>query len=230
MRTILGITLALAIAAPLAAQVEPVQEEKPSKTLELGGLLKSVFTSLPDMDGKEVKAEDLDGKTVVVNFYSIRCPIQRDWDQRIVQIQRDRAREDVVFLHINSNYTEIGETPPKEEDGNPSYKNIREHLERNSLPYRILLDHGNRVADLWGAKTTPHIHVFDKTGRLVYRGLVDDDQRNVNPEGRRNHLVEVLEKLSRDETVIPFQTKEIGCVIQRVPPKDEQDGAGKDRR
>lgn len=56
-------------------------------------------------------AHEFMGKVTVVNFYSIQCPIQRAWDGRLA-IQKEFESQGVVFLHIDSNVTEIGEEAP----------------------------------------------------------------------------------------------------------------------
>lgn len=197
----------------------PADKEPAPKVLQLGERVNGELT-LKDIDGKEQRAHDLLGKVVVVNFYSIQCPVQAGWDERLASIQTDYQEKGVVFLHIDSNVTEIGKEAPAADGEKKSYENIREHLAEKKLPFRVFVDHGNKVADLFGATSTPHVYVFDTKGKLVYRGLVDDDQRGNNLEGRTNYLRDTIEKLLAGEAVTSFSTKEIGCSIKRV------DGAG----
>lgn len=204
---------------PEPGKAAPKPAEKP-KVLELGGRIDGE-TTLVDIDGKAQKARDLLGKITVVNFYSIQCPVQAGWDNRLAQIQKDFEGQGVVFLHVDSNVGEIGATPPKADDSKP-YEQIRKHLAGKQLPFRVLVDHGNKLADLFAAQTTPHVFVFGKDGRLVYKGLVDDDQRDRNADGRKNHLRDVLGKLAKDEKVEPFATREVGCAIKRVEAEGQQ--------
>lgn len=222
--------LSVALTLPLPAQEpkkQPPQDKAEApKTLQLGQRVDGELTLL-DLDGKALKAHDQMGKLTVVNFYSIQCPIQRAWDQRLATIQKDFEGQGVTFLHINSNVTEIGDKPPKAEGDKKPYENVREHLKKNNLPFRVLVDHGNKVADIFDAKTTPHIYVFGKDGRLVYKGLVDDDQKDKNADGRTNYLRDVLGKLVKGEKVEPFATKEQGCTIKRVSADGGNRGRGK---
>lgn len=219
---------------------EEVQDQQPPqpKSLLLGQRPNAEVT-LYDLDGKPQRAGDLMGKITVVNFFSIQCPIQRAWNDRLVQIQKDFGAKEVVFLHINSNVTEIGAEAPvrkdEEESGDESgdgdakpgaeqYAKVVEFLKKNELPFRVFADHGNVVADMFQAKTTPHIYVFGRDGRLCYKGLVDDDQKNRRPDSRNDYLRDVLQKLVDGEKVEPFETKEEGCSIKRV--KKDAKGAG----
>lgn len=184
------------------------------KTLELGKRVDGTLI-LKDIDGKDVRAADLMGKVTVVNFYSIQCPVQAQWDNRLAAIQEDFADKGVVFLHVNSNVTEIGKEPPKVEGDAKPYDAIRQHLADKELPFRVLVDHGNKVADLFAATSTPHVYVFGNDGKLVYKGLVDDDQRDAKKDTRKNYLRDVLGKLVAGETVEPSATQEVGCSIKR---------------
>ncbi len=228
MKAILALTLFAGIAMPALAQdpqpapkPAPVAEPKPAdaapKLLKLGERLEGTI-KLQDIDGKEVVAKDLMGKVVVVNFFSITCPIQKDWDGRLAQIQKDFEGQGVVFLHVNSNSgnKEIGMEPPAADATEKPYDNIRKYLAEKKLPFRVLVDHKAVVADVFQARTTPHVYVFGKDGKLVYKGLVDDDQKQAKGDDAKHYLRDTLKSLAAGEKVEPFQTKEHGCTIKRV--------------
>jgi peroxiredoxin len=201
-----------AVPKPDAPAPEAPKQDAP-KILQLGQRVPGELTLL-DLDGKPVKAHDLMGKITVVNFYSTKCPIQKAWDQRLSDIQKQFEVQGVTFLHIDSNTTEIDQDPTVP-DSKP-VDALKAHLKDNNLPFRVLLDHGNIAADLFDARTTPHVYVFGKDGRLIYKGLVDDDQKDRNVDKRNNWLRDVLGKLLKDEKVEPFATKEEGCSIKRT--------------
>lgn len=219
-RTLLIPCLSLPLFAQSPAKEAPTQEPGPKteapkqeapKTLQLGQRAHGDVT-LTDLDGKAVKAHDFMGKVTVVSFYSRKCPIQKAWDARLAQIQKDFEGQGAVFLHINSNGNEIDAN----EDDQKPVETLKAHLKDKGLPFRVLLDHGNKVADLFDAKTTPHVYVFGADGKLVYKGLVDDDQKDRNADKRTNYLRDVVGKLLKNEKVEPFATKEEGCSIKRV--------------
>ncbi|MCA8965774.1 MAG: redoxin domain-containing protein [Planctomycetes bacterium] len=207
---------------------QPAVEASAPKTLALGQRLDGKLTLL-DIDGKPQKAHDLMGQITVVNFWSLQCPVQADWNNRLADLQKQYGAKGVTFLHIDSNVKEIDDGPSTVEEGTKPYAKIRAALEQKKLPFRMLVDPGNKVADVFEAKTTPHIYVFGKDGRLIYRGLVDDDQKDRNKDSRNNYLADTLDKLLADEKVEPFSTKETGCSIKRVP-KAGQDGGGRRQR
>jgi thiol-disulfide isomerase/thioredoxin len=216
---------------PAAKPQEPARPAAPAaaaapKTLKPGMRLDQNLALL-DIDGKQHRSGDYQGKVVVVNFFSIECPVQGGWDPELAAIQREFAAKGVEFLNIDSNSSEIGAEPPKPEAQKPDsakpYDNIRKHLAAKKLPYTVLVDHGNAVADLFGAKCTPDIFVFGTDGRLVYRGLIAEEAAKGE---KKQHLRDTLTKLLANEKVEPFQTTPQGCGIKRVPKAKPKDAAG----
>ncbi|MGA1523469.1 MAG: redoxin domain-containing protein [Planctomycetota bacterium] len=216
----------LAATPLMAAPQDPVvppkpdvaeQEKEPEKPklLELGGKLPGSL-SLADIDGAAVRSQSLRGKVVVVNFWSFTCPIMKGWEPRLKAIHDEYTDREVVFLMVNSNVGngEIGDGEPAKEGDKP-YAKIRGYLSENELPYRVLVDHGSKIADVFQAKTTPDVYVFDPEGVLVYRGLIDDDPRGNKGEKATQHLRVVLEQLLAGEKVEPKATTPIGCGIKR---------------
>lgn len=218
---------------PLAAQ-EPAEaaasEEPAPKALKLGGKLEPKVMKehpLPDIDGKKVVLGDFGGKITVVNFWATRCPIQQKWDPRLAEIVREYEEKGVRFLMINANGGN-GEIVDKDlEEGQKPYQEIRRVLEEKNLPYRVLIDEGNFVADVFQARVTPHIYVFDQKGTLVYKGLIDDDM-NGNPE--KHYLADTLDQLLEGEEVEPSETRAQGCTIKRTVRDRKIEGAEKKKR
>ncbi|MEZ5962286.1 MAG: redoxin domain-containing protein [Planctomycetota bacterium] len=218
-------------AAKPDVQATQTQDAAASKPLVLSlGMRASGGIVLKDIDGNEHRAKSYQGKVTVVNFYSTQCPIQAAWDDRLAAIQNEFGKKDVVFLNIDSNRTEIGDQPPVVSGDEKPYDSIRKHLKAKDLPFTVLVDHGNVVADLFGAKTTPDIFVFGKDGKLVYRGLIDDDQAQRKGDQAKRYLHDVLTKLVAGETVEAFETKPQGCSIKRMPKADASGGEPTRRR
>jgi hypothetical protein len=212
-------------------QDKPAQEKKEEpKVLELGKTLGRAV-QLPDIDGKVLDSRTLRDKIVVVNFWSTRCPIMQGWEERYAAIHREYSEKGIAFVTINSNAAngELSKdevqgrvsVEPTEAEAKKPYPEIRAYLRGNELPYRVLVDADCAVADLFDAKSTPHIFVFDTSGKLVYKGLIDDDLRQRKGDKAKHHLRDVLDTLLDDDaTLEPYQTKEQGCGIKR--PKKEK--------
>jgi hypothetical protein len=44
----------------------------------------------------------------------------------------------------------------------------------HATPSDVILDASGKVGHAYGAQTTPHMFVIDKTGNLIYNGAIDD--------------------------------------------------------
>ena len=71
------------------------------------------------------------------------------------------------------------------------------------------------VADAFGARTTPHVFLFDKDMKLVYKGAIDD---NVSDPAavKEKWLENALNALASGAAIDPATTRNVGCSIKRI--------------
>jgi thiol-disulfide isomerase/thioredoxin len=232
--------LATTLALPVAAQNDRQQQDRPNaeraakpmkegleapKVFEVGKPVDATIT-LIDVDGKEHKLGDYQGRIVVVDFWSIQCPVSRAYEERLNALHAKYGKEGIVFLAIDSNHTEIDkDADMKNED---AYGRIREYRDEAKVKMPILVDRGNVVADRFNAQTTPHAFVIDKQGMLRYAGAIDSDQ-----SGRKDdatpYLANALDALLAGKEIEMASTKPVGCSIKRAE-KGEQGGRVNARR
>ena len=81
------------------------------------------------------------------------------------------------------------------------------------MPY--LMDENHVVADAFGARTTPHVYMFDKNAMLAYRGSIDDNSENKS-EVKEHYLKDAIKAMAAGNEISPNITKSIGCSIKRV--------------
>jgi peroxiredoxin len=158
--------------------------------------------SLPDLDGNLHSLMGYRGAPVLVNFWSAECPYTERTDRELAASLRDwGARLTVVRIASNAN-----ESPDM----------LREVATQRGLSL-VLHDVDHRVADLYGAQTTPHCFLLDGEGILRYQGAFDDVTfRQRTPQ--RLYLKSAVEALLRGETPNPAQIPPYGCVIVRFLP------------
>ena len=211
------------------ADAKPAPEAKP-KSLELGKRPTQMI-ALPDLDGRVHRSAEFADQITVICFWSTTCPVMQGYEERMAAIVKEFSPSGVRFLMINSNEgnLEIDDGPTRAPEAKPAdapvaepdaeakkpYAKIRAYLAEHELPYTVLVDHGSRVADLFEAKTTPHIYVFGKDGVLWYRGAIDDDAPGRKGEKATPHLRNLLTRLLAGETVEAAETKPVGCNIKR---------------
>ena len=154
---------------------------------------------LPDLNGEPVRLSDLQGKIVIVNFWSCECPHSERTDRQIMSMFV-QWQDDVVLLSVAANQIE---TPQA----------IAQAAWVRRLPL-VLMDSDHRVADLYEAQTTPHVFVMDREGILRYRGAVDDVSfRQRRPT--RYYLDEAVEALLAGHFPPIAESPAYGCAIIR---------------
>jgi thiol-disulfide isomerase/thioredoxin len=204
------VALGALLAVPAMAQ-EPTPAAADKPAIALGSVVDEKLT-LTDLDGKTMTFKDLRDKVVLIHFWSTQCPFEEVADPKVTALeQRWKDKKDVVVLAINANSTEIGAEPPA--DG---YQAIREHLKKKGLTSKIYVDHGNKLADLFGARSTPHCFVLDKKGTLVYEGGLDDDPKGDKGEAAKQYARDAVEAVLAGKEVAVKQSKPYGCSIKRI--------------
>ena len=150
-------------------------------------------------------------KAVVVVFVGTECPINNAYMPVLTELAKTYADKGVQFLGVNSN---SNDTPAM----------IAGHAQKNHLPFPVLRDAANVVADQFGAKRTPEAFVLDSDSRIRYQGRIDD-QFGVGAQRKaptRRDLVEALDEVLAGKPVAVASTKVAGCFIARaMQPKAE---------
>jgi hypothetical protein len=95
---------------------------------------------------------------------------------------------------------------------------MQKHYRALGYNCNYVLDKDHVVADAFGARTTPHVFLFDKNDKLAYKGAIDDSVRNA-AEVKEHWLAgRAHETLWRGKTIDPNTTRNQGCSIKRVQP------------
>jgi len=175
--------LALTLAGAVTAQDKPAKPAKPQKQtkqvkIELGSVVPASI-KLNDIDGKPHSLADYRGKVVVIHFWAYRCPAIRASQGKLSALHTDYKHKNVVVIGIDSDRTEVGPEPPVVPKGGDAktFPGIRRFIAARNVEYPILVDHKNVVADLFKARSTPHVFVIDQKGVLRYSGALDKQSR-----------------------------------------------------
>jgi peroxiredoxin len=199
-RTILaaaGALTAITLAMPLAAAQQ-------------NGKLAQDF-KLTDAYGKTVQLSQFRGKTVVLEWHNPGCPfVQKHYNSGNMQAAQRAARaQGVVWLTINSG------APGKQgyQTGPTAQALIKAD---KMIVTHYLLDIKGVVGKAYGAKTTPHMYVIDKGGKLIYQGGIDD-KPTANPadiKDARNHVLAALAEVKAGKPVSVASSRPYGCSVK----------------
>ena len=163
---------------------------------------KGVDFTLKDQDGKTVKLADHRGKIVVLEWINWDCPyVKRHYERGTFKTLAEKyADKGVLWLAINSTHYATRE---KDKAWIAKYK----------LPYPILDDSDGEVGRQFGARTTPHMYVIDKDGRIGYQGAIDDDPRG-KKDDPVDYVAKALEELLAGKPVSEPKTRPYGCSVK----------------
>lgn len=197
----------LAALAAAALSPSPGETDEPEAVV---GVAAPDF-ALPDTAGKERRLSSYRGKAVVLEWLNYDCPfVRKHYKGKNMQaLQKKYGAKGVVWLSIISSAPgKQGNYPPDEVDEKTG--------ELGATPAAVLLDPGGKVGRMYGARTTPHMFVIDKKGRLAYAGAIDDRPSTDVDDltGARSYVSEALDATLSGKPVRTSSTKPYGCSVK----------------
>ena len=163
---------------------------------------------LPAVDGKSYQKTDfLNGRPLVVMFICNHCPYVQAIEDRLIQLAADLKKHSIHVVGICSN-----------DDKNypdDSFANLKKRAEEKNYPFVYLHDETQQIARTFGAVCTPDFFVFDNSGKLAYRGRLDDSWKNASQVQQRELFDAVIE-LHSNKPISRPQIPSMGCSIKWV--------------
>jgi len=158
--------------------------------------------ALQDQNGKPVSLGDYAGKIVVLEWVNPDCPfVKRHYGENtMTTLAGDFQDKDVAWLAIATGHT--ANAPA-----------LQHFAQQHKLAWPILLDHDGAVARAFGAKTTPHMFIIGKDGKLLYRGGIDNDPAGDKTD-RINYVHEALDEITAGKPVSHPDTRPYGCSVK----------------
>jgi hypothetical protein len=146
-----------------------------------------------------------------VIFLGTECPVNNAYLPRLAELHKEYTPKEVVIVGVNSN---SNDTPAR----------VAAHAKEHRIPFPILKDTANQIADRFDARRTPEAFVLSGDGKVLYRGRIDD-QIGVGfrrPAPTRRDLAEALDEVLAGKSVSQPRTTPPGCPIARTmkPKKD----------
>lgn len=197
-----------AIIASLAL-VAFTQKGEKYETLAIGDSAPITSQEMTNTDGKMMSLESLGKKNgTLVLFTCNTCPFVIQWENRYPEIAKLASNNGIGLALINSNEAK--------RKGDDSVEEMRKHAEEKDYgDLAYLVDENSALANAFGAKTTPHVFLFDKEWKLVYEGAIDDNSKDAKAV-KAAYLKDALKNLATGKKIDPNNTKAIGCSIKRV--------------
>ena len=177
-----------------------------AKELDLGSILPLGDIKMADISGKDISLNDAKGKNGLLVIFSCNtCPWVIAWEDRYVELADTYKDKGVGIVAINSNETQFENVDSMEE--------MQAHAKEQGYNFYYTMDNGSKLASEFGATRTPHIYLFDKKDKLVYRGAIDDNARK--PDKVENtYLADAIDNMLAGSAIDPAATKALGCAIK----------------
>lgn len=181
------------------------QEEFP--TIEIKDEMPNMDYEMKSVNGISYSLNNLKEKNgIIILFTCNTCPFVVKWEDRYKLLEELAKKNNIGLVYINSNY--------KKRDGDDSYEEMKKHAKKMNYRFPYLLDEKSKLANSFGAKTTPHIFMFNSNLQLAYKGAIDDNYDDIN-KVKEFYLEDAIQQLVKGKRIKVSETKPVGCSIKR---------------
>ena len=192
------------------AQYGKKTEKSQFNTIEINSEMPSIDKKLQSVNGYSYSLETIaEENGLLIIFTSNTCPFVIKWEDRYTIIENLAKKNNIGLAYINSNY--------KKRDGDDSFEKMKEHAKKYNYRSPYLLDTESTLANSFGAKTTPHVFMFNKEFQLVYKGAIDDNYKDID-RVKEFYLKDAIEQLVNGKKIKVSETDPVGCSIKRFKP------------
>ena len=177
-----------------------------AKELDLGSKIPLEDIKMLDISGKKISLDNVKGENGLLVIFSCNtCPWVIKWEDRYVELAEKYKPKGIGVIAINSN-----ETTFKSSD---SMDKMKEHAKDNNYNFFYAMDEGSKLAREFGASKTPHVFLFDKNDKLVYRGAVDDNANKAR-KVKKPYVANAIDAMLTGNDIKYASTKALGCGIK----------------
>lgn len=178
------------------------------KKIPIGSQIPMGDVAIKDVGGNEITLNNMiKVNGILVMFSSNTCPFVKRNEQRIAAIGDFLDKNQIGFVMINSS--------EGQRKGDESYLAMQKHARQKSWNWYYALDEGCVIANAFGAERTPECYLFDKEGKLIYRGAINNNPGN-SAAVTREHLMKAIEEMLAGKDVTVKETRSVGCMIKRM--------------
>jgi len=176
-------------------------------TLEINDKIPIQNYKIKSTEGEFMSLSDnIKRNGILVVFTSNKCPFVVMWEDRYKLIEKECLKSDIGMVYINSNEAR--------REGDDSIDKMKEHAIKMEYKQPYLIDRNSKIANSFGAKTTPHIFLFNNNRELIYKGAIDDNYKSIE-NVKEKYLINAIKQLYNNEEIKINTTKAIGCSIKR---------------
>lgn len=177
------------------------------QSLEIGRTVPMEDVKMKSVDNKEVSLGSMRTQEgLLVMFSCNTCPYVIKSQERTKELMTYARGKGIGMVIVNSNTAQ--------RDGADSYDAMVRYAKKQGYNVSYVVDEGAKVADAFGATRTPEVFLFDGTGKLVYKGAMEDNPSEP-ANSKQMFLRTAINNMMAKKPIDPNSTKSIGCTIKR---------------
>jgi peroxiredoxin len=180
------------------------------KQLEIGDKAPLADVKMQDVTEQYFSLNDLKKDNGLLVIFSCNtCPFVIGWDDQYPFLGQIAERNNIGMVLVNSNEAKRG--------GEDSLEEMKKHFADAGYNTPYVIDENSKLADAFGANTTPHVYLFDGNMKLVFKGSINDKYEQKDKVATQFWLQNAIAKLGIGDVkgIEPKETKNIGCSIKR---------------
>ena len=144
-------------------------------------------------------------KARVLFFFSTECPLCLSYTNDLQQMFKKYSSQNISFLIVY---------PNKERK-----IQVEKFQRRSCLSIPFIMDKHRKISESHGITITPEVILQDSTGKLIYRGSIDN--RAYAPSAIRkviteHYLSNAINSYMSGIAVEPAYTQPVGCYLQEI--------------
>jgi len=163
-----------------------------------------------DALGKTHKLSDFKGKHVVLEWTNPSCPfVVKHYGGNMQALQAEFTAKGVAWLSVNS-------THKKSRDYLAPAALTAWQAEKKAAASAMLMDDAAAIAELYNAKTTPHLYIINPQGVLIYAGAIDSiaSAKAEDIKTATNYVRQGLNEALAGKAISVATTRPYGCFLK----------------
>lgn len=187
--------------------------EKEIETINIGDTAPMSSSKMETTNGEKLSLLDMKKENgLLVVFSCNTCPFVvgggnfEGWEKDYNEIFNMVNDNNIGMTLVNSN-----EAKRKAGD---SMKDMKARANNQKYAMHYVLDKNHKLADAFGARTTPHVFLFDADMKLIYTGSIDNTW-NPSEKQKDAYLEHAINEYSLEQKISIPSTAPKGCSIKR---------------
>lgn len=184
------------------------------KTLKIGDKAPMHDVKMKNVDSRPVSIGDINNENGYIVIFSCNtCPFViggssfDGWEKGYNDIVSKALAARIGVIFVNSNEA-------KRNDGD-GMEDMAKRFKEKSYTAPYVYDEKHQLADAFGAKTTPHVFLFNNNHELIFEGAIDNTW---NPKAKKEelYLMNAIDAVATGKRILKPTTPPKGCTIKRV--------------